>query len=135
MKRTFLLFFFISLLIALHLFAQQLTEIKLRFSIQEGLTRIVLEGNEAFIQNAKVTPKASQVKVEFPEPFTLNPQKNPPFGVSLKEKILILEMKEENAIKFFRLSSPPRLVLDIQDKTISSDKKPSTIRNIIFGQC
>jgi N-acetylmuramoyl-L-alanine amidase len=132
MKRIFLLFFFISLFIALHLSAQQLTEIKLRFSTQEGLTRIVLEGDEAFIQNAKVTPKASQVKVEFPEPFTLNPQKNPPFGVSLKEKILMLDMKEGSAIKFFRLSSPPRLVLDIQDKTIPSDKKPSTIVSNTF---
>jgi N-acetylmuramoyl-L-alanine amidase len=132
MKRIFLIFFFIMLFIALHLSAQQLTEIKLRFSTQGGLTRIVLEGDEAFIQKAKVTPKASQVKVEFPEPFTLNPQKNPPFGMSLKEKILMLDMKEESEIKFFRLSSPPRLVLDIQDETIPSDKKPSTIVSNTF---
>ena len=127
MKRTFLLLSFISFFIALHLSAQQLTEIKLRFSTQEGLTRIVLEGNESCIQKAKVNPQALQIKIEFPEPFTLNPQKDPPFGISLKDNILILQMKEENAIKFFRLSSPPRLVLDIQDKTILSEKKPSTI--------
>jgi N-acetylmuramoyl-L-alanine amidase len=127
MKKTIFLSFFISLFITIHLSAQQLTEIKLRFSTQEGLTRIVLEGDEAFIQKAKVTPQASKITVEFPEPFTLNPQKNPPFGISLKESILIIDMKEESAIKSFRLSSPPRLVLDIQDKAILTDKQPQTI--------
>lgn len=127
MKRTFLLFSLISLFITIHLSAQQLTEIKLRFSTQDGLTRIVLEGNEAYIQKAKVTPNALQIKVEFPAPFTLNPQKNPPFGVILKEGILIFDIKEESVIKFFRLSSPPRIVLDIQDKTIVSEKQPTTI--------
>ena len=127
MKRAFLLFFFISFFITIHLFAQQLTEIKLRFSTQEGLTRIVLEGNEACIQNTKVNPQASQIKVEFPEPVKLNPQKNPPFGISLKDNIVILQVGEESAIKSFRLSSPPRLVLDIQDKTIVSERQPSTI--------
>lgn len=127
MKRTFFLFFLISLFITIHLSAQQLSEIKLRFSTQDGLTRIVLEGNEALIQKAKVTPKALQIKVEFPEPFTLNPQKNPPFGMSLKERVLMFEIKEESVVKFFRLSSPARLVLDIQDKTILSDKQPTTI--------
>jgi len=127
MKRTFLLFFFISLFITIHLSAQQGADIKLRFSTQVGLTRIVLEGNEACIQNAKVIPSATQITVEFPEPFTLNPQKDPPFGISLKDNILILQVREESAIKFFRLSSPPRLVLDIQDKTVVSERKPSTI--------
>jgi N-acetylmuramoyl-L-alanine amidase len=127
MKRTFLLFSFILLFIAFHLSAQQLAEIKLRFSTQEGLTRIVLEGNESCIQNAKVNQQASQITIEFPEPFTLNPQKDPPFGISLKDNILILQVREESAIKFFRLSSPPRLVLDIQDKTIVSERKPTTI--------
>lgn len=127
MKRTFLLFSFISLFITLHLSAQQLTEIKLRFSTQVGLTRIVLEGNESCIQKAKVNPQALQIKIEFPEPFTLNPQKDPPFGISLQDNILILQVGEESAMKFFRLSSPPRLVLDIQDKTIVSERQPSTI--------
>jgi N-acetylmuramoyl-L-alanine amidase len=127
MKRAFLLFLFISLFITIHLSAQQLTEIKLRFSTQVGLTRIVLEGNEACIQNTKVHLQASQIKVEFPEPIKLNPQKNPPFGISLKDNILILQVREESAVKFFRLSSPPRLVLDIQDKTIVSERQPSTI--------
>lgn len=127
MKRIFLLVSFISLFITIHLSAQQLTEIKLRFSTQEGLTRVVLEGNESCIQKAKVKPQALQIKIEFPESFTLNPQTDPPFGISLKDNILILQVKEESATKFFRLSSPPRLVLDIQDKTIVSERKPSTI--------
>ena len=127
MKNIYLLFFPIVLCIAGSLFAQQGTNVKLRFSTQVGFTRIVLEGNEAFIQNAKVTPTASQITVEFPEPFTLNPQKDPPFEISLKDKLLMLTLREESAIKFFRLSSPPRLVLDIQNKALLSDKHPVAI--------
>jgi N-acetylmuramoyl-L-alanine amidase len=127
MKRTWFLLFFIVFFLAGDLSAQQGADIKLRFSTQVGLTRIVLEGNEAFIQNAKVTTSASQITVEFPEPLTLNPQKDPPFGISLKDKLLMLTLNEESAIKFFRLSSPPRLVLDIQNKALLSDKQPLTI--------
>jgi N-acetylmuramoyl-L-alanine amidase len=127
MKRTWFLLFFTLFLLTGALSAQQNTDIKLRFSTQVGLTRIVLEGNEAFIQNAKVTHSASQITVTFPEPFTLTPQKDPPFGISLQDKQLMLKLGEESIIKFFRLSSPPRLVLDIQDKTLQSDKQPATI--------
>ena len=106
MKRAFLLFFFISLFITIHLSAQQLTEIKLRFSTQVGLTRIVLEGNEACIENTKVTPQASQIKIKFPEPIKLNPQKNPPFGISLKDNILILLGLIESTLRVFNLYFP-----------------------------
>jgi N-acetylmuramoyl-L-alanine amidase len=47
--------------------------------------------------------------------------------MSLEEGTLMLDMNVESVIKIFRLSSPPRLVLDIQDKTILSDKQPMTI--------
>lgn len=112
--------------------AQQVADIKLRFSTQEGLTRIVLEGDETFIQKSKVTPSATQIEVEFPGSFALTPQKHPLFGITLKDNILIITLDEESEIKFFRLSSPPRLVLDIQDKTISTDKQPLTILSNSF---
>jgi len=127
MKRTCFLLFSILLFIAGYLSAQQGADINLRFSKQAGLTRVVLEGKETFIQNAKITTSASRITIEFPEPFTLNPQKDPPFGISLKDKLLMLTLKEESEIKFFRLSSPPRLVLDIQDKMPLSVKQPLTI--------
>jgi N-acetylmuramoyl-L-alanine amidase len=127
MKRIWFLLFIILFFLAAALPAQQGANVKLRFSTHVGFTRIVLEGNEAFIQNAKVTTTASQVTVEFPEPFTLNPQKDPPFEISLKDKLLMLTPKEESAIKFFRLSSPSRLVLDIQNKALLSDTHPVTI--------
>jgi len=127
MKRTWVLLFFVAFFPVSSIFAQQGADIKLRFSTQAGLTRIVLEGNEAIIQNAKVATSALQITVEFSESVTLNPQKDPPFSISLQEKRLILSLKEEGAIKFSRLSSPPRLVLDIQHKEHLTDKQPLTI--------
>ncbi len=130
-KRVFLLLS-LSLLMIGSISAQKGADIKLRFSTQVGLTRIVLEGDEIFIQNAKVIPSDSQIKVEFPKPFTLTPQKDPPFGITLKDNILMINLEEESITKFFRLSSPPRLVLDIQDKTILSDKQPLPILSNSF---
>jgi len=127
MKRTCLLFSFVLFSLFGYLFAQQLTDVKLRYSEQGGSKRIVLEGKEAFIQNARVITEASQITIEFSEQFTLAPQKDIPFGISLKDKVLKLILKEESSVKFFRLSSPPRLVFDIQNKALLADKQPSII--------
>ena len=56
-----------SLLIAISLSAQHKAEVLLKFSKQEGLTRIVFEGKEAIINNLKITTSPSQIKTEFPE--------------------------------------------------------------------
>lgn len=132
MKRIFFLLFLLTLFIVVPLSAQEMVDIKLRFSTKAGLIRIVLEGDETFIQKSKVTPSELKIKVVFPNPFKLTPQKEPPFGITLKDNILIINLEEESVTKFFRLSFPPRLVIDIKDKVLLSDKQTLTILSDSF---
>lgn len=132
MKRIFLIFLSLSLLTAVSASAQKKTEILLKFSRQEGLMRIVFEAEEPFISKAKVTASASRIKIEFPEPFSITPQKNLPFDLEVSEKSLVVTPREKGQINFFRLSSPARLVFDIQKKELQSEKQPAVILQKVF---
>jgi N-acetylmuramoyl-L-alanine amidase len=114
------------------LYAQKKTEVLLKFSKQEGLIRIVLEAEESFINKTKIATLPSKIKIEFPGTFTLIAQKDLPFEVVLKGEILIIELKEKNEIKFFRLSSPARLVFDIQKKELQIEKQSMLIPSKVF---
>lgn len=94
--------------------------------------RIVFEAEEPFISKAKVTASSSQIKIEFSEPFSITPQKNLPFELEVSEKSLVVTPREKGEIKFFRLSSPARLVFDIQKKELQSEKQPAVILQKIF---
>lgn len=113
MKRAAFLFF-VLLFMTVPLFAQKKTEVLLKFSKQEGLIRIVFESKESFITNTKATTSPSQIIIEFPEPFNLIAQKNLPFEMVPADKVLTINLREKGEIKLLRLSSPARLVFDIQ---------------------
>jgi N-acetylmuramoyl-L-alanine amidase len=103
-----------------------MTGVLLKFSQQEGSMRIVLEAEESFIQKMKVTASASQIKIDFPELFHLTSPKNLPFELIPADRSLGINLKEKADIKFFRLSSPARLVFDIRrpdTQTLDSQKK------------
>jgi len=106
--------FLILSFITIPLFAQEKTEVLLKFSKQEELTRIVFESEEPFLNRTKATFSPSQITVEFPGPFNLTTKKEPPFDLVLQEKSLLIHLEEKGKIRFFRLSSPSRLVFDIQ---------------------
>jgi N-acetylmuramoyl-L-alanine amidase len=131
-KRIFLIFLSLSLLTAASAYAQRKTEVLLKFSRQEGLMRIVFEAEEPFISKAKVTSSASRIKIEFPEPFSIAPQKNLPFDLEVSEKSLVVTPREKGEIKFFRLSSPARLVFDVQKKELQSERQEIVILQKVF---
>jgi N-acetylmuramoyl-L-alanine amidase len=131
-KKVFLLFLSISLLIIVPLSAQPRKEVSLKFSKQEGLMRIVFEAEGTLINNAKVITSPSQIKIEFSEPFTMTGHKDLPLEVVLKGKFLVVNLKEKSEIKFFRLSSPSRLVFDIQKTEAQSAPILSNIFSNIF---
>ena len=96
------------------LFAQKKTEVLLKFSKQEGLIRIVFESEESFVAKTKATTSSSQIIIEFPAPFNLIAQKDLPFEIVPADKVLTINLREKGDIKLLRLSSPARLVFDIQ---------------------
>jgi N-acetylmuramoyl-L-alanine amidase len=123
-NRILALFVAISLLLAGPLVAQKKKVVLLKFNKQNGLLRVVFEGEDAFISKIKVTTTSSQIKAEFPEPFDLKSQKDLPFEIIPSEKTVVINLKEKVEIKFFRLSAPARLVLDIQKKEPQAEKLP-----------
>ena len=123
MKKIFFVFLSISLLLSVSLSAEKKTEVSVKFSKQEGLIRVVFEAEESFINKTKVITLSSQIKIQFPESFNLTAQKDLPFEVTPSDKLLVINLKEQGEIKFFRLSSPARLVFDIQKKEMQKDKQ------------
>jgi N-acetylmuramoyl-L-alanine amidase len=131
-KKGFLLFLSLSFLMIVPLSAQTKKEVLLKFSKQEGLMRIVLEAEDSFINNSKINTSPLKINISFPEPFTISAQKELPFKITSKDKLLVINLPEESEIKFFRLSSPARLVFDIQENKISSEIKPVSILSKVF---
>jgi len=123
MKKIFFIFLALALMVG-SLSAQQTKEVLLKFSKQEGQMRIVLEAEESLINKSKITTSTTQIRMEFPESFNLTSQKALPFEVVSTNKSLVINLKEKGEIKFFRLSSPSRLVFDIQKKEMQSEKQP-----------
>jgi N-acetylmuramoyl-L-alanine amidase len=111
-RGVFLLLIF--LVIAVPLFAQKKTDVLLKFSTQDRIMRIVLESDEPFLTNAKTTTSTSQIKIEFPGPFHLKSPEELPFEIVPTDKLLTINLREKGEIKLFKLSSPARIVLDIQ---------------------
>jgi N-acetylmuramoyl-L-alanine amidase len=126
MFKKFILISSILFFFAITLSAQEKTEVLLKYSQQEGLTRIVFETEETYVSRAKITTSASKIKIEFPGPFNLTTEKKTPFELVQAEKSLDINLEEKSEIKFFRLPSPARLVFDIQKKDFQPEKQEDT---------
>jgi N-acetylmuramoyl-L-alanine amidase len=125
MRKSYILCMGLTLLLAVSLFAQHNTEVLLKFSDKEDLMRIVFESKESIINSAKIMPSASEIRIEFSEPFILKNLKDLPFELVLNENMLTVNLKEKGEIRFFRLSSPARLVFDIKKSPSSKLIQPN----------
>jgi N-acetylmuramoyl-L-alanine amidase len=133
MKKKSFLLFLLSLLMVVSLSAQQKAEqkaeVSLRFSKQENSMRIVLETNESFMDKLQISTQQSQIKVIFPEPYTLKTQEGLPFEITSTAKSLIIKLDKESETKFFKLSSPARIIFDIRKKEMSETKPLPILSN------
>jgi hypothetical protein len=127
LKKIFFIFLAVSLLTAISLHAGKKKEVLLKFNKQESLLRIVFEADETFVNRIKVSTSSSQIKLDFPEPFDLTSQKDLPFQIVPSEKSVVITLKEKGEIKFFRLTAPARLVIDIQKMNMQTEKPPATV--------
>jgi len=132
MKKTFLFIICLTLMIAVPLSAQKKAEVFLKFSRQEGTMRIVIEAEEPFIGKSEAASSNSQLSIRFPEPFHLNAPKEMPFQLIPADKSILINVKEKGEIKHFRLSSPARIVFDVQSTDIHPEKKQAGIVSNTF---
>lgn len=122
-KKTLFLLVLGFLLAAPSVPAQNKADVKLKFSKQNGEMRLVFEATETFIQKIKVTPSPSQIRLDFPELFTISGPKDLPFEMAQSDQTLFINLRDKSDIKFFRLSAPARLVLDIRTKETEASKQ------------
>jgi N-acetylmuramoyl-L-alanine amidase len=124
LKRIAVIVLSLALLITGSLRAEKKTDVVMKFSRQGDLMRIVFEAEETFMKDTKSATTPFQVKVEFPGPFHLPVENDLPFEVIVTDRSAVINLKEKNEIKFFTLSSPARLVFDIQKKETQTEKQP-----------
>ena len=96
----------------------------MKFSRSGDLMRIVFEAEDTFMKDTKSATTPFQIKVEFPGPFQLPVENDLPFEVIVTDRSAVINFKEKNEVKFFTLSSPARLVFDIQKKGAQTEKQP-----------
>ncbi|MDH4231138.1 MAG: N-acetylmuramoyl-L-alanine amidase [Nitrospirota bacterium] len=111
--KKLLILFIVGLLTASPLFAEEKKEVSLRFSRQGNIIRVVLESYDNFILNANIADTLSSIKIEFPALFQLKKPKDFIFETSLKDRLLIIAMKNIGEIRTYKLSSPARIVFDL----------------------
>jgi len=124
LKRIAVIILSLVLLLAGSLWAEKKTDVVMKFSRQGDLMRIVFEAEDAFMKDTKSATTPFQIKVEFPGLFQLPVEKDLPFEVIVTDRSAVINLKEKNEIKYFTLSSPARLVFDIQKKEEQTEKQP-----------
>ena len=125
--KKLLMLFIVGLLTASPLFAEEKKEVSLRFSRQNNSVRIVLESSDNFIMNATIADSKSSLKIEFPELFQLKKPKDFIFETSIKDRLLIINLKDIGEVKSLKLSSPARIVFDLKvDQKTVNEQGPQT---------
>jgi N-acetylmuramoyl-L-alanine amidase len=124
LKKVAVIVLSLVLLITGSLSAEKKTDVLMKFSRQGDFMRVVFEAEETFMKDTKSATTPFQIKVEFPGPFHLPVENDLPFEVILTDRSAVIHLKERSEIKFFVLSSPARLVFDIQKKGAQTEKQP-----------
>lgn len=110
-----------GLLAAFPLFAEEKKEVSLRFSHHDNIIRVVLESDDNFIKNANIIATLSSIKIEFPALFELKKQKDFIFETSVKNRFLLITLKNIEDVVSYKLASPSRIVMDLK---VSQKKLP-----------
>jgi N-acetylmuramoyl-L-alanine amidase len=107
-------------------------DVTMRFSKHDGFSRIVFEAaDELFIQNTSVTSTQTEIKVQFPSDFSLRGQAAPDLSASLKGRTYTVNPAYPFKIKALKLSSPPRLSVDIVPAAKEVDRKPAPVASAV----
>ncbi|MEE9524490.1 MAG: N-acetylmuramoyl-L-alanine amidase [Thermodesulfovibrionales bacterium] len=107
-------------------------QVKMRSSEDSGTLRLVFEADDATIKDAKVFHSYTLVKIEFQSEFLFDYEKTPSaVEISHKGSSLFVTIDGLKDIKVFRLSGPPRLVIDAAvEKSAEEESQPETPEKI-----
>ncbi|MGD1076527.1 MAG: N-acetylmuramoyl-L-alanine amidase [Thermodesulfovibrionales bacterium] len=107
------------------------TEVSVRFSRHEGFERIVFEASdELFIRSTVVTTTQNQIRVQFPGNLNLKSPSTLDIDTSLKGRTYLVSQDHPFTIKVLKLSSPPRLSIDIMTAQKEEVHRPTAAETI-----
>ncbi len=128
---------FISLLVlcgALRLSAEKTAELSIRYSRQETMVRIVLEGDDYFIKNAAVAVSPAVIKIDFPAAFEVRKPKDFIYETVKKDRSFFISLKDVSDVKTLRLTAPSRLVFDLRLSIRDKKETPAKPEQKSFQQ-
>jgi N-acetylmuramoyl-L-alanine amidase len=128
MRKNVLAIFFVLALCS-DVFSQTMATVFVRAGKHENIIRFVFESEDTFISKANVSTSGTKIIVGFPSAFNVIPQKEFSYETSIDDKTFTINFKESFDIKVFRLSSPPRLVLDVSPPKPKPTVTPDTPQN------
>jgi N-acetylmuramoyl-L-alanine amidase len=112
--KKLLLIFIAGLIIAFPLFAEEKKELALRYSQHDNIIRVVLQSDDDFIKNANIIATLSSIKMEFPAIFDLRKLKDFPFDTTIRDRYLLITLKNVEDLKSYKLTSPARIVIELK---------------------
>lgn len=122
--KKFVIAFLLVLSTPFSLFAEKPVEVSLRFSRQDAIMRIVLDADENAVKNTNTVASLSAIKIEFPAEFELKKPKDFAFETVKKDRMLIINLKDVSDAKVTKLSSPPRIVIDLKSAQAAPKEAP-----------
>lgn len=117
MKRVVISVWCLVLCLASYLSAEKAVEISLRFSRQDALLRVVVEGDETIISGSTTIASPAVLRIDFPSPFELKKPQDFIFEAVRKDRSLIINLKEISDIRVYKLSNPSRIVAEMKTKS------------------
>jgi len=105
--------------------AEKTAQISLRYSRQDTLVRIVLEGEESVIAGSMTIASPTVLRIDFPSLFELKKPQDFPFEIFRKDRTLNIVLKDADDIKAYKLANPSRIVAEMKIKTADVKQQQS----------
>jgi len=97
--------------------AEKTAQVSLRYSRQDTLVRIVVEGEESVIAGSTTLASPTVLRIDFPFLFDLKKPQDFPFEIFRKDRTLNIVLKDAADIKVYKLANPSRIVAQMKVKT------------------
>jgi N-acetylmuramoyl-L-alanine amidase len=110
--------------LASFLSAEKTAQISLRYSRQDAIVRLVIEGEENIIAGSTTIASPAVLRIDFPALFDLKKPQDFPFEILKKDRTLNIMLKDTGDIKVYKLSNPSRIVAEMKVKTADIRQQP-----------
>ncbi|HYQ47642.1 MAG TPA: N-acetylmuramoyl-L-alanine amidase [Thermodesulfovibrionales bacterium] len=110
--------------LASFLSAEKTAQISLRYSRQDTLVRLVIEGEDSVIAGSTTIASPTVLRIDFPALFDLKKPQDFPFEIFRKDRTLNIMLKDASDIKVYKLSNPSRIVADMKVRLTAGTQQP-----------